>query len=293
MNRLVFVSGIGCALIARPVSARSTNARIATIARGMPGTLGVYGLTLAPGPPLAAYNSSERFPTASIIKVLIMTTAYAAVDAQPDALSEEIVFHNGDLVGGSDFMSTVSAGQRFTVGDLIVPMITVSDNTAANLLIGHFGFAAINATGKRAGLRHTHLAHRFVDVAPAGHNENVSTPADMARLLYLIASGAHEGTATIVSSQHCRAMVGVMLRQTDRDGIPAALPPNTSIANKTGEVDGTRNDIAVISPYGADPLILAIMTKEVDDYAAAYGAIHAVTRSVYASAARASLSGGR
>ncbi len=180
--------------------------RIARVARKLPGLIGVYARTLAPGAPLAAYHAGEHFPTASVIKVLVMTTAYVKQETHPGALSAVIVFRSGDLIGGSDFMASARDGQRFTVAELIVPMITVSDNTAANLLIGHFGVHAINAVGKRAGMTRTHLARKFLDyTAIAHHNDNVSTPADMGHLLYLIELGAHEGIPTIVSPRHCRA----------------------------------------------------------------------------------------
>jgi beta-lactamase class A len=286
VKRVAFLGGAGAMLLAIPASAASLNRRITTIAQAMPGTLGVYARTLAPKSQLAAYNASMRFPTASIIKVLIVTTAYAAQEAQSSVLSDTIEFHSSDLIGGSDFMTEARDGQTFTVAELIVAAITVSDNTAANLLIGYLGVDAINATAARAGMHRTHLARKFLDYAAiAHHNDNVSTPADMGRLLYLIELGAHEGIPTIVSSQHCAAIVKVMLRQTDRDAIPAALPPHVAVANKTGEIDGTRNDIAIVGPFGESPLILAIMTQDAYDYAASYAAIHAVARAVYASAA--------
>jgi beta-lactamase class A len=289
VKRAAFFGGAGAALIACPAMASSLNTRIARVARKLPGLIGVYARTLAPGAPLAAYRAGEHFPTASVIKVLVMTTAYVKQETHRGALSAVIVFRSDDLIGGSDFMANARDGQRFTVAELIVPMITVSDNTAANLLIGHFGVHAINAVGKRAGMTRTHLARKFLDyTAIAHHNDNVSTPADMGHLLYLIELGAHEGIPTIVSPRHCRAMLDIMRGQTDRDGIPAALPPHTAVANKTGEVEGTRNDVAVVSPYGDSPFVLAIMTKDAYDYAAAYSAIHAVTRDVYLSA-RASL----
>jgi beta-lactamase class A len=285
VKRAAFLGGAGTALIACPAMASSLNTRIARIARKLPGRIGVYARTLAPGAPLAAYHAGEHFPTASVIKVLVMTTAYVKQEAHPGALSALIVFRSGDLIGGSDFMASARDGQRFMVAELIVPMITVSDNTAANLLIGHFGVQAINAVGKRAGMTRTHLARKFLDYsAIAHHNDNVSTPADMGHLLYLIELGAHEGIPTIVSPRHCRAMLDIMRGQTDRGGIPAALPPHAVVANKTGEIEGTRNDVAVVSPYGDSPFVLAIMTKDAYDYAAAYSAIHAVTRDVYLSA---------
>jgi beta-lactamase class A len=184
-------------------------------------------------------------------------------------------------------MSGVEDGRRFTVRQLIAPMIQVSDNTAANLLIGRLGIAAINAVGRRAGMERTRLARRFLDYgAIVRHHDNVSTPADMARLLYLIEEGARERVRTIVSAKHCRTMVAIMLGQADRDGIPAALPRGTSVANKTGELAGTRNDVAIVEPFGDSPFVLAIMTRETYDYPAAYAAIHAVTRATYAVAAR-------
>lgn len=291
MKRAAFLGCTGALLMATPVFAASLSRRIHSIAQTMPGTIGVYARTLAPTAPLAAYNGSAHFPTASIIKVLIVTTAYSLEEAQPGVLDDTIVFHSSDLIGGSDFMTNAQDGRSFSVAELIVPAITVSDNTAANLLIGYLGVDAINATAARASMRRTHLARKFLDYsAIAHHNDNVSTPADMGRLLYLIELGAHEGIPTIVSSAHCAAIVKVMLRQTDRDAIPAALPRHVAVANKTGEIEGTRNDVAIVEPFGESPLILTIMTKDAYDYGAAYAAIHAVTRAVYASAVAASAS---
>jgi len=75
--------------------------------------------------------------------------------------------------------------------------------------------------------------------------------------------------------------VSVMLGQTDREKIPAGLPPGTPIANKTGEITGTRNDVAIVDPYGNAPFVLAILTKELTDYAAANAAIHQIARAVF------------
>ncbi len=288
MNRGAFVASLGALLVARRAgAAESLNSRVHAIARALPGRIGVYARTLAPGPPLVSYSASEHFPTASTIKVLIMATAYEREEAFPGSLDDRITFYSSELIGGSDFMAEVNDGHVFTVRELIPPMIVVSDNTAANLLIGHLGVAAINATGLRAGMERTHLARKFLDyTAIAHHNDNVSTPADMARLLYAIERGARERTRTVLSARHCREMVAIMLGQTDRDGIPAALPRGTPVANKTGEIEGTRDDVAIVEPFGDSPFVLAIMTRDAYDYAAAYAAIHAVTRVTYAAAAR-------
>lgn len=288
MKRAAFVAAAGAWTLApAAVSAASLHAKVHAIAGSMPGTLGVYARSLASGPPLVAYHANDHFPTASIIKVLIMTTAYAVAEVKPHALSAKITYESSELIGGSDFLSGAPNGERFTVKQLLVPMIQLSDNTAANMLIGHFGVSTINAVGARAGMSRTRLARKFMDYAAIEHhNDNVSTPADMAHLLYLIERGAREDIRTIVSPSHCRAMIEIMLGQTDRDGIPAGLPPSVSVANKTGELDGTRNDIAIVEPFGDSPFVLAIMTKDAYDYAASYDAIHAVTRATYRAAAK-------
>ena len=95
---------------------------------------------------------AEHFPTASIIKVLIVATAYRRQNAARRRRAVTIEFNSSDLIGGSDFMSLRPGRPNIHRAELIVPTITVSDNTAANLLIGYFGVDAINATAGRAGM---------------------------------------------------------------------------------------------------------------------------------------------
>jgi len=282
VKRLHFLGGAAGAL-AFPFRARAdTYDRIEAIARTVPGVLGVCCRTLGDGPPAFAYNSTELFPTASTIKLLIATTAFHAAEIEPRALDAIVTFHRSDLIGGSDFMSQQRDGARLTVRELLVPMIQLSDNTASNLLISHFGFQAINAMGVAAGMTDTRLARHFLDYrAIVEHNDNVTTPADMTTLLFAIARGAHEGTATILSSNHCRSIVHIMLGQTDRDKIPEGLPRHVVVANKTGEIDGARNDVAIVSPFGESPYVLAIYTKWLTGYGQAYTAIHRIARLSY------------
>ena len=287
MKRALFLGGAAAVCFwPKGGSASTLQSAVASAARTLPGTLGVCARALGAPHPLVAYRASDVFPTASIIKVLIMATAFAMDEATGGILSHELVFDlQRELIGGSDFMTNQPNGARFTVRQLIVPMIQLSDNTAANMLIGYLGRRAINATGKTAGMKHTHLGRKFLDTgAVIHHHDNVTTPADMVRLLYVIESGAHEGVPTIASAAHCRTMVTIMLGQTDRAKIPAALPAGMPIANKTGELTGTRNDVAIVNPFGDAPLVLAILTKDATDYAASNAAIHAVARAVYASA---------
>lgn len=288
MKRNAFLFGAASSvLLATPLRAATLSERLAAIARTLPGTLGVTCRTLGSDPPIFAYNGNEQFPTASTIKVLILATAYVIEEQNPGTLDTEITTHRRNLISGSDFMSRAYDGERFRVRDLLRPMIQLSDNTASNTLIGFFGTDLINTVGAAAGMERTRLARKFLDyTAIVHHQDNLTTPGDMAQLLYQIARGAREGITTICNADHCRSMIELMLGQTDRDGIPAGLPSGTQVANKTGEIDGTRNDVAIVEPFAESPYVLSVYTKDVRDYGAAYGAIHHVARLSYATLAK-------
>ncbi|HET9030828.1 MAG TPA: serine hydrolase [Candidatus Aquilonibacter sp.] len=281
MKRHAFLAGLSALALPLPALAGSYE-RLESIARAVPGSIGACCRTLGDGPPVFAYNGDEPFPTASTIKVLIMATAFAMDEQRPGTLDERITTRRRDLISGSDFMSLQPDGARFTVRELLVPMIQLSDNTASNYLMSFFGFDTINAVGARAGMNHTHLARHFMDFAAiVRHNDNITTPNDMATLLYAIAHGAREGLQTVATPEHCKRMIDIMLGQTDRDGIPAALPPRIQVANKTGELDGVRNDIAIVEPFADSPYILTVYTKWLKDTAAGYHAMHRIARLSY------------
>lgn len=233
------------------------------------------------GPPVVAYHDGDPYPTASTIKVLIMATAFRAIDAGTILRSTPIAINARDMVGGSERFAAVRPGSKYPLHELIGAMIRQSDNTAANALISHFGFEAINATAIPAGMTSTTLRRHFLDwSAIVKHNENISTARDMGALLYQIERGSREGLHTIAKASSCREMIDIMLGQEDRDKIPAGLPPGTQVANKTGELTGVRSDVAIVEPFGDTPYVLVVMTKELQNYAAGIAAIRRVAHDV-------------
>ncbi|MGH7736619.1 MAG: serine hydrolase [Candidatus Tyrphobacter sp.] len=286
MRRTVFLATVAGAasavLIPCALPAASLADRIDDIVASGSGTFGIFARTMAPGPALFSLRAYESFPCASTIKVLVMTTAFYTAETKRGVLAERITFHRDALIGGSDHMANVPDGTRLRVGDLIAPMILVSDNTAANMLIEHFGVGLINGVGREAGMLDTHLARPFIDTPyPILHEPNVTTPYDMGTLLYEIEYGAREAVRTIVSPEHCRRMIALMLAQQDRDKIPAGLPPGVPVADKDGEIDGTRDDAGIVEPFGDSPFVLSIYSKDVGDYDACLRTIRRIARATY------------
>lgn len=292
MKRSLFITGSLAALaspkIARARALPTTQLREAI--ESIPGNVGIYARTMANGPALYAYNASISFPSASTIKMLIMLTAFKAAEQDPSVMHKRIRFRSTELIGGSDFMSRASDGERYSVHELIVPMIQVSDNTASNLLITHFGFDRINAVTRHAGLRHTYLRRHFLDTAALLHHmDNRTTPADMAYLLYEIERGAREGIPTVASPVLCRRMIEIMLGQTDRDTIPRLLPRTVRVANKTGELSRSRSDVAIVDPFGDSPYVLAVYTSGLGAPSEAYNGIARISRAIYGAVAGSDL----
>ena len=248
----------------------------------IPGSVGIYARTMADGAPLISYNADQSFPSASTIKMGIMLAAFRAAEQNPSVMRQRIKYRQSELIGGSDFLQNRSDGESFTVHELIVPMIQVSDNTASNLLITHFGFEAINSAFASAGLRHTALRRHFLDFVAIGHHmDNRTTPADMAHLLFELERGARESIRTVAAPQSCRAMIDIMLGQTDRSSIPAGLPSGIAVANKTGELSRSRSDVAIVDPFGDTPYVLSVYTNGLDSPQEAYGPIARISRIVY------------
>lgn len=289
MKRAAFIGSSLAALSlpARAFAHTGLTARLRPALSSIPGSVGVYARTMAGGPPLFAYNARVSFPSASTIKTLIMLAAFRAAETRPAVMSARIRYDSADLIGGSDFLANAADGQLFTVHELIVPMIQVSDNTASNLLISYFGFPFINETIRHAGLRNTYLRRHFLDAsAVVRHMDNRTTAQDMAHLMFEIERGSREELRTVASPASCRAMIRIMLGQTDRDTIPRLLPPGVPVANKTGELARSRSDVAIVDPFGDSPYVLAVYTDGLDSPEEAYQGIAQISRVIYGAVAQ-------
>lgn len=243
----------------------SIEGRIAELARDFSGTLGVAARRLDSGETIA-FNARERFPTASCIKVPILVELYRQAKAGALDLSEEIELRTEDQVPGTGVLKDLRPGLRLTVEDLATLAITVSDNTAANMLIDRVGQSSINARIAVLGMRDTYLGTKFVFDSP---ERNVGTPADFCHLFTLLARQA------ILDHAACHRILDILSRQQYVDYIPRYLPfdrfagefglPETvKIANKVGMLAGVTNDVTCVTLPKVQ-YVLAVFTKDCKD----------------------------
>lgn len=283
VKRIAFLAACAASTLSLPFPASASLLEsIQDAADHSSGKVAVFARAMTEAPPLITYHDRDVFPAASTIKLLIMVCAFRyAEQHDSNFFNQKITLQATDMVGGSETLAYAQAGQRFSIGHLIRAMITVSDNTASNALITKLGFDRLSRTAARIGLEQTHLRRHFLDsLAVVHHTENVTSAHDLGTLLYALERGAREGITTIASPLSCRRMIKILLQQEDREKIAQGLPAGMPLANKSGEISGVRNDVGIINPFGDTPYILAILTKDLDDYSAGINAIIRITRRV-------------
>src|ERR1700733_12685642 len=114
---------------------------------------GIVGVKLtAPSGERFGHNADRRFIAASTAKIPIMIELFHQIDAGKHTLDERFTLRAADRAQGSGIMVHLHEGMEFTVGDLVFLMISISDNTATNVLIDLVGQAEVNATMRRLGM---------------------------------------------------------------------------------------------------------------------------------------------
>ena len=90
--------------------------------------------------------------------------------------------------------------------------------------------------------------------------DNVITADDMTRLLVALVQGRLAGPeATAACEQTLQA-------QEYRNGIPAGLPADVTVGNKTGWIDGVAHDVALVRPDDRPDYVLTVCTSaDVDE----------------------------
>jgi len=179
----------------------------------------------------------------------------AATEAGTIALSQRLPVTPAFQVGGSGVTQHFGDGSSaLSVGDLSVLMITLSDNTATNMLIDLVGMEPINATLSSLGLKETAVRRVMMDTrASAEDRENTSTPREAARLMALL----HQGKAV---SPGVSAGVLRLLAIGKGGSFAAAFPDSVRVAWKPGGIPGAEAVWALVQ-LPERPFAFAVMEK--------------------------------
>lgn len=231
--------------------AKKLKADIKPIVRKSGMDMGVCVIDLASGAH-ASVGGKKRMVAASMIKLLVAASFLEHAEAGDFALDDKYALKEDDIVGGTGSLGGRGAGAEVEYGTMLEKMISESDNTATNALIGAIGMEAVNETAERLGLTETELKRLMMDEdAIAEGVENYTSANDVAKLLQL----AHAGE--LVSPKASKTLMKALRKQNDDTGILAGLPKGTSFAHKTGALGGAQNDGGIVE--AEDDFVVVVM----------------------------------
>ena len=124
------------------------DARISAIEDVFGGALGVYVQNLATGEAYA-WQADAPWYLASLIKVPVAAQVLAERQAGSLSLDERLTLARSDFVDGAGPINWHDPGTPISVRYLLEQMLTVSDNTATDMLIDRVGLDAVNARARR------------------------------------------------------------------------------------------------------------------------------------------------
>ncbi len=254
----------GPALLSLPAAADDRGGAlqrgVADLERRHGGRLGVAVLDSASGK-LFAHRGDERFALCSTSKFLTIAFVLARVDRRQESLARRIVYSKDDLVAYSPITERHVGGGGLTVGEVCAAAMTVSDNTAENLLLDSLGGpTALTGALRSLGDGVTRLDRRetALNEARPGDPRDTTTPAAMLGIL----RGAVLGTMLSAPSRE-RLTAWLIANETGGERLRAGVPNGWRVGDKTGSGgNNAANDIAVIWPPGRAPIIVTAYYAE-------------------------------
>jgi len=257
---------LGAALAAQSTPAAELKAkferRVEEIAGRLDGVAGYVFVDLTSGEKIA-HLEREVFPTASTIKLAIVYELFAQASEGRIKLDETMTLDRTKAVGGAGVLAEMGT-PTLSIRDYAVLMVTLSDNTATNVLIDRLGMDAIGKRMQMLGLGATKLRRHMMDTAAARRgDENVSTPDEIARLLQAMPPEGIE-----------------LLKKPKESRLRRGLPPGVATADKPGELDGVRVDAGIVYAKNR-PYIFCVMTTFLRSETEGERAIEEIARAAY------------
>ncbi len=239
----------GLALITPAITAQpnSLDTRIRNEVTPFKGKVFIFAKNLDTGATYT-FNGDERVRTASTIKIAVMIEAFARVAEGKAKWTDELVLTKAARYSGSGILPELSDGLRLTLQDCVRLMMTLSDNTATNMVLDYLGTDPVNERMNSLGFKATRIMRRVggggeskegKDPANKKFGLGATTPHEMVQILEKLDRGE------IVSKEASKQMIDLMKREQSRYAI-GRTTPEIPMASKYGALDALRSCIAIL-----------------------------------------------
>jgi len=213
-------------------------------------------------------NEKETFHAASTMKTPVMIEVFKQAEKGIYNLNDSVMIKNEfkSIVDNSIYSLDISEdggeelyksiGKKKTIFDLIYDMITVSSNLATNILIELVDAKNVMSTMKEISANDIKVLRGVEDqkAFELGLN-NTTTSYDLMLIFEAVAEGK------IISKDACNEMIKILLEQKFRSKIPAKLPKDVKVANKTGSITGIEHDSGIVFLPDGRKYVLVLLAK--------------------------------
>jgi beta-lactamase class A len=225
------------------------------------------------------WRGNERFPMCSTFKALASAALLHRVDAGQEKLDRRVTYARADLVPYSP-TTEKHVGSGLTLAEICEAAVTLSDNTAGNLLLANIGGpAGLTAFARGLGDNATRLdrTEPTLNEALPGDPRDTTSPNAMATTLSKLVLGT-----ALSPASRAQLATWMVATKTGNDRLRAGLPESWRVGDKTGTGErGTANDIAVIWPTDRAPMVMTVYLTGASGTAATKNAVIAdVARAV-------------
>ncbi|WP_449622604.1 serine hydrolase [Robertmurraya sp. Marseille-Q9965] len=201
------------------------------------------------------HDSEHMYSSASLIKIPILIEAFRQYEKGLFSLADSLEIGKDQRVGGSGVIQVLERS-FWTIKDLMTLMITVSDNTATNVLIELLEMDTVNESMKLLGLKKTQLQRNMLDFVALQHGrDNCTCAADMIRCLKVIEESG------FLKEESCREAKLILQHQQFHKILGLIDVDKGYMGSKSGSLPGVEHDCAIISVQGKTAYVAILIDQ--------------------------------
>lgn len=198
-------------------------------------------------------NDDKIYPAASIIKIPVLVRLFKSIEANQLTIYDEMTLTDYYKSSGSGDLQYKRSGMRLTMDSLASEMITVSDNTATNMIMSKIGsMEDVNSGLRDWGLSTTRVNNWLPDL----EGTNKTTAMDMAKILYNL---DNPGFLNVNSREY---IIGYMSHVKNNRLIQAGIDPQALFIHKTGDIGSMLGDAGIVyAPNGKRYIVVMLANR--------------------------------
>jgi beta-lactamase class A len=239
---------------------RKLQKKLEELCKDFQGIAGIYVHHLRTGK-TAQVNADSLFPTASLIKVPILMAMMNRIEKNEIRIDSELIYRDSLLYTDHDIVGKFRDSSKISVGQVMMLMITTSDNTASLWCQKIAGTGiAINQLLEANGFQYTRVNSRTPgrEKIWRQYGWGQTTPREMTLFLQKMYKGE------LISAEASEQMYRYLGRIYWDGEALSQIPPSVNAASKQGAVNQSRSEVVMVNaPHG--DYVFCVITKNQKD----------------------------